>query len=435
MTTSTQFRPNPFTFNPISQTQIPSRKSTITHAKRNKPFFKSHKSTKPFIQFARFAASNLHHVLPSPYNTIIHHLASGDGSDGGGIRWTPFSGGGGGGGRRRRVTKNSQFWVFLGLGLGFVCCLGFLGFKDEVKDEVRKMVDSGVKAVGIGMGRRRQRSRRGLAEHQESSGGQMAGPEPVTPPNKGTTSQNTTKDIIEWHLSALKELLKEPSNRNLIKPMLQDFDGIEDVSDDEVQDDVKGKEKVGHRMPTNVRIYDGTSDPEDHMGRFVGIGGEWTMPVWCRMFQQTLDGKARAWFDKLPPGSIDNWDSLQEKFLNRFRMLKACDKDPTKILKIARRANETLPHFKKTWVSESNAIPNVPELMQMSSFMSSHKCPELVKRFSDSVATILQNFSATLHISNQIIFFRNIISLAGVLTPVRAIKDLLLPLPVAFAQE
>ncbi|GJU45088.1 hypothetical protein Tco_1202354 [Tanacetum coccineum] len=201
MTTSTQFRPNPFTFNPISQTQIPSRKSTITHAKRNKPFFKSHKSTKPFIQFARFAASNLHHVLPSPYNTIIHHLASGDGSDGGGIRWTPFSGGGGGGGRRRRVTKNSQFWVFLGLGLGFVCCLGFLGFKDEVvvlgglcltmllvivksgfvpewllgfcgggivvgvllskKDEVRKMVDSGVKAVGIGMGRRRQRSRRG----------------------------------------------------------------------------------------------------------------------------------------------------------------------------------------------------------------------------------------------------------------------------------
>nr|GFB06630.1 hypothetical protein [Tanacetum cinerariifolium] len=141
--------------------------------------------------------SNLHHVLPSPYNTIIHHLSSGDGSDGGGIRWTPFSGGGGGGGRRRRVTNNSQFWVFLGLGLGFVCCLGFLGFKDEVvvlgglcltmllvivksgfvpdwllgfcgggvvvgvllskKDEVRKMVDSGVKTIEIGMGRRRQR--------------------------------------------------------------------------------------------------------------------------------------------------------------------------------------------------------------------------------------------------------------------------------------
>ncbi|GKE89025.1 hypothetical protein Tco_1566500, partial [Tanacetum coccineum] len=36
-------------------------------------------------------------------------------------------------------------------------------------------------------------------------------------------------------------------------------------------------------------------------------------------------------------------------------------------------------------VSESNAIPNVPELMQISSFMSSHKCPELSKCFSDNI--------------------------------------------------
>ncbi|GKC54447.1 reverse transcriptase domain-containing protein [Tanacetum coccineum] len=140
-------------------------------------------------------------------------------------------------------------------------------------------------------------------------------------------------------------------------------------------------------MLANVKIYDGTGDPEDHVGRFMGIGnqGEWPMPVWCRMFQQTLDGKARAWFDKLPSGSIDNWGSLQEKFLIRFGMLKACDKDPTKISKITRKANDTLPHFKERWVSESNVIPNVPELMQISSFKSSHKCLELAKRFSDSI--------------------------------------------------
>ncbi|GJR52190.1 reverse transcriptase domain-containing protein [Tanacetum coccineum] len=187
-----------------------------------------------------------------------------------------------------------------------------------------------------------------------------------------------------------------------------------DISDDEIQDNGKGKAKVDeedlskpfkevlkclftrrivefsspdHRMPANVKIYDGTGDPEDHVGRFVGIGnqGEWPMPVWCRMFQQTLDGKARAWFDKLSSGSIDNWGSLQEKFLNKFKMLKACDKDPTEISKIARKANETLPYFKERWVSKSNTIPNVLELMQISSFMSSHKCPELAKRFSDSI--------------------------------------------------
>ncbi|GJT14234.1 JmjC domain-containing protein [Tanacetum coccineum] len=101
--------------------------------------------------------------------------------------------------------------------------------------------------------------------------------------------------------------------------------------------------------------------------------------------EQTLDGKARAWFDNLPPGSIDNWGDFQEKFLNRFGMLRACAKDPTKISKIIRRANESLPHFKERWVSESKAIPSVSELMQISSFMNSHKCPELSKHFSDSI--------------------------------------------------
>nr|GEV18661.1 reverse transcriptase domain-containing protein [Tanacetum cinerariifolium] len=53
----------------------------------------------------------------------------------------------------------------------------------------------------------------------------------------------------------------------------------------------------GHRLPTNAKIYDGTGDPEDHITRFTGMGnqGEWPMPVWCWMFQQTLDGKARVW--------------------------------------------------------------------------------------------------------------------------------------------
>ncbi|GJX57862.1 reverse transcriptase domain-containing protein [Tanacetum coccineum] len=227
-----------------------------------------------------------------------------------------------------RIHMKSGFvpeWLLGFCGGGIV-----VGVLLSKKDEVRKMVDSGVKAVGIGMGRRRQRSRRGLPEHQESSGGQ--------------------------HSSFLADLCIN----KLASSVRHDFDGIEDVSDDEVQDDVKGKEKVGHRMPTNVRIYDGTSDPEDHMGRFVGIGGEWTMPVWCRMFQQTLDGKARAWFDKLPPDNINNWGSLQEKFLNRFRMLKACDKNPTKISNIARRDIwKTLPHFQREVGKRVNAIPNV----------------------------------------------------------------------------
>nr|GEV66997.1 reverse transcriptase domain-containing protein [Tanacetum cinerariifolium] len=70
----------------------------------------------------------------------------------------------------------------------------------------------------------------------------------------------------------------------------------------------------------------------------------------------TLDNKARAWFDKLPPGSIDNWGSLQEKFLNRFGMLKAYDKDPTEISKIVRKGNET-PPFQRKRAFRSTELP------------------------------------------------------------------------------
>ncbi|GJR07618.1 hypothetical protein Tco_0790270 [Tanacetum coccineum] len=136
----------------------------------------------------------------------------------------------------------------------------------------------------------------------------MACPEPITPLNEGTSNQSTTKSIIEGHVSALKELLKEPSNRDLIKPRLLDFDDIQDVSDEEIKGNVKEKAKVGdedlskpfkevvkcpftrrivefsspgHKMPANAKIYDGTDDPEDHVGRFVGIEnqGEWPMPL------------------------------------------------------------------------------------------------------------------------------------------------------------
>nr|GEX20322.1 hypothetical protein [Tanacetum cinerariifolium] len=108
-----------------------------------------------------------------------------------------------------------------------------------------------------------------------------------------------------------------------------------------------------HWMPTDLKIYDGSSDPDDHVTSFVGAAnkGEWEMPVWYRMFQQTLDGPARGWFDRLPNGCIDGYADLQEKFAERFALRRKCCKDPTEI----------------------------------SAFMSNSKCPELARRFFDRV--------------------------------------------------
>ncbi|KAI3704291.1 hypothetical protein L1987_74507 [Smallanthus sonchifolius] len=126
----------------------PSRKSVITCARSsNKGFLGSQRSRKTLIRLVRFAASNLHHVLPEPLNSVIREFGGSDGGGGSGGSWKGFGWGGfdGGGGRKRRVNKKSQFWVlgfaavcWLGLGLGLG--LGFwwliLGGQLELKNDV-----------------------------------------------------------------------------------------------------------------------------------------------------------------------------------------------------------------------------------------------------------------------------------------------------------
>ncbi|GJW83467.1 reverse transcriptase domain-containing protein [Tanacetum coccineum] len=173
------------------------------------------------------------------------------------------------------------------------------------------------------------------------------------------------KEIDDEDLSKpFKETLKTPFTRRIIE-----FSGPE------------------YSMPTNIALYDGSTDPADHLNRFVGAAnsGEWPMPVWCRMFQQTLDGSARGWFESLPPNSIDEWWRLREAFTTRYSTRKACYKEPHEITKIVRKANETLTAFKERWTVETGFIIGVPEVMKISSFMDSVKSPELAKRFASNV--------------------------------------------------
>ncbi|GJV01232.1 reverse transcriptase domain-containing protein [Tanacetum coccineum] len=98
-----------------------------------------------------------------------------------------------------------------------------------------------------------------------------------------------------------------------------------------------------------------------------------------------LDGPTRGWFDRLPNSCIDNWADLREKFAKRFVLRRRCFKDPTEVSKIIQKANETLLDFKERWTYEMSYIQDVPEVMQISAFMSNSKCPKLARRFSDQV--------------------------------------------------
>ncbi|GJZ16258.1 hypothetical protein Tco_0551935 [Tanacetum coccineum] len=196
-------------------------------------------------------------------------------------------------------------------------------------------------------------------------------PDPATTVNQTATGSNPNnppdlQDQILNHISSLKShvQLHNESPTGLVRPIRLSFDdegGPEEKNDEESEDLQKHYKEVlkspfsrriiefsapNHRTPTNLKIYDGSTDPDDHITRFVGAAnqGEWEMPVWQK-----------------------------------------CCEDQTEVSKIVRKANKTLLDFQERWTEEMSYIPNVPVVMQMSSFMRNSKCPELARRFSDQV--------------------------------------------------
>ncbi|GJT78037.1 reverse transcriptase domain-containing protein [Tanacetum coccineum] len=93
----------------------------------------------------------------------------------------------------------------------------------------------------------------------------------------------------------------------------------------------------------------------------------WAMPTWCHMFNSTLTGNARVWFDDLPPES--SYDDLKEKFLENFLQQKKCIKDPVEIHYIKQKEGESTEDFVQRFKTESRDVKGAPEVMKISGFM------------------------------------------------------------------
>ncbi|GKD25998.1 hypothetical protein Tco_1232212 [Tanacetum coccineum] len=109
-------------------------------------------------------------------------------------------------------------------------------------------------------------------------------------------------------------------------------------------------------MPNNVKTYDESDDLEDHLKIFQAAAKveRSVMPTWCYMFNSTLTGSARVWFDDLPLESIDSYDDLKKGI-------------PSK-----------LPSTKEVYQGS--------ECMRISGFMHGITNPELIKRLHDNIS-------------------------------------------------
>nr|GEW86366.1 hypothetical protein [Tanacetum cinerariifolium] len=115
-------------------------------------------------------------------------------------------------------------------------------------------------------------------------------------------------------------------------------------------------------MPSHIKTYDGSEDPEDHLKIFQAATKteRWAMPTWCHMFNSTLTCNARLWFDDLPPESIDSYDDLKKAFLENYLQQK-----------------------------KSRDVKGAPECMRISGFVHGIINPKLIKRLHDKILKMM----------------------------------------------
>ncbi|GKC36899.1 reverse transcriptase domain-containing protein [Tanacetum coccineum] len=125
------------------------------------------------------------------------------------------------------------------------------------------------------------------------------------------------------------------------------------------------------RMPSHVKTYDGSGDPEDHLKIFQSAAKTegWAMPTWCHMFNSTLTGNARVWFDKLPKESIDSYEDLRTAFRENYLQQTKHIKDPVEIHHIKQRDGESTEDFMERYKAKVLDVEGAPECMRIFGFM------------------------------------------------------------------
>ncbi|VFQ82147.1 unnamed protein product [Cuscuta campestris] len=110
--------------------------------------------------------------------------------------------------------------------------------------------------------------------------------------------------------------------------------------------------------PWKVKAYSGTTDPQDHLSKFYASMEAAAAPdkVKCRCFLAMLEGSACDWFNRLPKGTIDNWDTLAEKFLTHFAANRRQRLPYSHLLNICIRRGEKVRDFIVRWEMEARDV-------------------------------------------------------------------------------
>lgn len=95
------------------------------------------------------------------------------------------------------------------------------------------------------------------------------------------------------------------------------------------------------------RVYDGTSDPVDHIQHYqhpmaLWIGNELLM---CKVFPSCLGDLALKWFSRLKPRSICSFRELAGSFVTRFMTNSKQPKDVRALLSLKKQSSKNCWRF------------------------------------------------------------------------------------------
>ncbi|GJT23269.1 hypothetical protein Tco_0893206 [Tanacetum coccineum] len=116
------------------------------------------------------------------------------------------------------------------------------------------------------------------------------------------------------------------------------------------------------RMPSHIKTYDGSEDPEDHLKNF-----------------QTA-------------AKTERYDDLKKAFLENYLQQKKCIKDPIELHNIKQRDGESAEDFVRRYKLETMDIKGAPECMRISGFVHGITNPELIKQVATSNHERKQSF-------------------------------------------
>jgi len=111
--------------------------------------------------------------------------------------------------------------------------------------------------------------------------------------------------------------------------------------------------------------YDGTTDPDEHMDAYITHMSLYTTDdaILCWVFPTSLKGSALSWFMKLPPNSIDSFETLEVKFDVQFATSRPHHLTSIALVSIRQEKRESLrkfiDRFGKVALSIRNLSPDV----------------------------------------------------------------------------